>query len=348
MINLPKLENLDIVGKRILIRADVDLPDEALAKSGVTPLRLQILKKTCDFILSKSPAKIIVIGHRGRPEGKKNPDLSLSSVAVKLSELMGKVIDFEQDKGSNILMLENLRFDPREEANDVGFAKELAYLGDVYVNEAFAASHREHASVVELPKQFKFKSKNSVAAGLRFKEEIENLSKVFESPKRPVVVLISGVKEDKLSYIEPFSQFADKILVAGRLPEYLEINTNNTNFKFPIPNEKLVIAQLNPDKEDVTIHSIERFEAEIAKAGTIVLAGPIGKYEEEGHRLGTKRVFDAVANSSAFKIAGGGDTEEAIALLGLEGKFDWISVGGGAMLEFLAKRTLLGIEALIS
>jgi phosphoglycerate kinase len=111
--------------------------------------------------------------------------------------------------------------------------------------------------------------------------------------------------------------------------------------------EKVVVAKLMPDKEDITINSIEKFEEEIAKAKTILVAGPIGKYEEEGHRQGTQRVFTAVANSNAYKVAGGGDTEEALTTCSVRDKFDWVSVGGGAMLEYLAKGTLPGIEALV-
>ena len=163
------------------------------------------------------------------------------------------------------------------------------------------------------------------------------MSKLRENPERPLITLLSGVKEDKLDYLEPFKQFSDEVLVSGRLPEYL-----GDEFK----DEKVVVAKLMPDKEDITINSIEKFEGEVTKAKTILVAGPIGKYEEEGHRQGTIRVFTSVANSSAYKIAGGGDTEEALTVCGVKEKFDWVSVGGGAMLEFLAKGTLPGLEAL--
>jgi phosphoglycerate kinase len=178
------------------------------------------------------------------------------------------------------------------------------------------------------------------AAGLRFHEEVRNLSMVFENPKRPVVMGISGVKDDKLSYIKDFLKVADKILIGGRLPEYIHDSSELHK------NPKVVVANLMADKEDITIHSVEKFEEEIGKAGTIVLSGPMGKFEEEGHRQGTKRVFEAVAFGQAFKVAGGGDTQSAIKMFGLNEKFDWISVGGGAMLTFLAKGTLPGIEAL--
>jgi phosphoglycerate kinase len=132
-------------------------------------------------------------------------------------------------------------------------------------------------------------------------------------------------------------------LVGGRLPEYFGDNGLES---VRLQNGKLVIGNLNMDKGDITLHTIERFKEEIGRAGTIVLAGVLGKYEDEGHRQGTKEIFEAVANSGAYKVAGGGDTEAALTIFNLTDKFDWISVGGGAMLEFLAKGTLPGIQAL--
>ena len=230
-------------------------------------------------------------------------------------------------------LMENLRFYQGEEANSQEYTQELAKKGEVYINEAFAASHREHASIVGLPRLLPH------AAGLHFQKEVENLTRVLEKAEKPIIVLMGGLKKDKLLYIDDFKKFADKILIAGRLPEYMpEV----------VDDPQLVVARLLADKEDITIHSIENFNQEIARAKTIVLAGPMGKFEEEGHRAGTERIFQAAANSTAFKVAGGGDTERALTLLGLKQKFDWVSVGGGAMLEFLAKGSLPGIEALVS
>jgi phosphoglycerate kinase len=230
--------------------------------------------------------------------------------------------------------LENLRFNPSEEKNDQEFAKSLASGQDFFVNEAFAVSHREHASIVSLPKLLPH------AAGLRFTEEVENLSKVLSNPKKPVVMVISGLKDDKLAYMEDFLKLGDKILIGGRLPDYIHDTS-------PLrTNEKVIVGDLMADKEDITIHTMEKFETEIVSAGTIVVSGPLGKFEEEGHRQGTKRILDAIANCPAFKVAGGGDTESAIKLLNLTDKFNWVSIGGGAMLEFIAKGTLPGIIAL--
>ncbi|MEK7536493.1 MAG: phosphoglycerate kinase, partial [Patescibacteria group bacterium] len=171
-----------------------------------------------------------------------------------------------------------------------------------------------------------------------------NLSRVFD-PIKPLVILISGVKKDKLEMIEPLSNLADKILVGGRLPDFLGDNTISVRNQ----NGKVIIGNLVMDKEDITVNTIEKFKQEIAKAKTIVLAGVLGKYEDEGHSQGTKAIFDAVGEAPAtFKIVGGGDSLVAIAKYNLQEKFDWISVGGGAMLEFLTKKTLVGIEALLN
>ena len=311
-MNLPKVTDLDVLNKRVLLRLDLDTEPDP------NDLRIKASEETLNY-LKDNGAQIIIIAHRGRPNGKADQTLSLKSFQ-KIFDKWGAKVE------------ENLRFDPGEEANDPEFSRRLADLGEIYVNEAFGNSHREHASIVGIPKLLPH------AAGFRFVKEVENLSRAFEDPARPVIVILSGVKKDKVEMIEGLKKIADTVLVAGRLPEYL-----GENYK----GEKVVVARLLPDKEDITVNSMVKFEEEIKKAGTIVLAGPMGKYEDLGHRQGTERIFKAVARSSAFKVAGGGDTEAAISLLELRGRFDWISVGGGAMLEFLVKKTLPGIEALI-
>ncbi|QQG47596.1 MAG: phosphoglycerate kinase [Candidatus Woesebacteria bacterium] len=316
MINLPTLTSVDFSGKRVIVRADLDFDPKDQEN-----LRFTTLIPTLDLIKEKN-GQIILMGHRGRPGGKFDESLSLKPFESYFQKW-------------NARLLENLRFDPGEESNDVEFAKRLASNGDFYVNEAFGASHRAHASIVGIPKLLPH------LAGNRFVEEVENLSKIFEDPKRPVITLISGIKDDKMGYIEKFLEFSDRILIGGRLPEY--IYDSSVLHK----NSKVLIADLLPDKEDITIHSMEKFESAVVGAGTIVVSGPIGKFEDEGHRQGTKRVLTAVSQVGAFKVAGGGDTTSAIDLLKLSDKFDWISVGGGAMLDFLANHTLPGIEALL-
>lgn len=323
MIDLPKITDLDVINKKVLVRADLDI-------DLTETYRLEVLLPTLKYLSSKS-SKIIIIGHRGRPEGKIIEELKMKPVEESLRKI-AVGIDFE--------VLENLRFDLGEEESSLDYAKKLASLGDIYVNESFATSHRNSTSITVLPTLLPH------AAGIRFVEEVDNLSKVLDSPRKPVLFIVGGSKKDKLDYIEALKGVADKILVGGRLPEYYGDKALES-VRITV-NDKLVIANLIMDKEDITIHSIEKFEGEIAKAGTIILAGPMGRYEDEGHRQGTERIFKAVTNSKAFKIVGGGDSLSVLSIFNLKDKFDWVSVGGGAMLEFLANKTLSGIKALQS
>ena len=330
-MDLPKLNDLDVAGKRVLLRLDLDTDPDP------NDLRIKASEKTLDYLKEKG-AQIIIIAHRGRPDGKVDKQ-SLASQSPGESLSLKPFQPIFDKWGATVG--ENLRFEAGEESNDPEFAKKLASLGDVYINEAFASSHRESASIVGLPKLLPH------AAGFRFAKEVENLSKVFNNPKRPLLFIVGGSKKDKPDYIKSLVDLSDKILVGGRLPEYfgdmaLESVRNRNE------QDKLVIANLVQDKEDITLNSIEVFEKEIAKAKTIVLAGPMGKYEETGHGQGTERIFKSVSSSSAFKVIGGGDSLLILSIYDLVDKFNWVSVGGGAMLEFLAKRTLPGIEALES
>jgi phosphoglycerate kinase len=325
-MKIPRIEDADIAGKKVLLRADLDVGenDEGL-------FRLKALIPTLKFLKDKD-CDVILIGHKGRPGGKEVEKYSLEPVSKRLEDLLGKEWGEEEMKKLKMNMMENLRFSEGEENNDDHYAMHLAEEGEFYVNEDFAVSHREHASIVGLPKYLPH------AAGIRFMEEIDNLSKVFNA-EGPIVVIIGGVKEDKTNYIEGLKGLADKVLVAGRLPDYLPEDINDP---------KLVVAKLIPDKEDITVRSIEMFADEIAQAKTIIVAGPMGKYEEDGHGMGTERVLTLVSETQAMKISCGGDTANALHKYGLVDKFDWVSVGGGASLEFLIKRALPGIDALLN
>ena len=322
-MNLPKVSDIDVSGKRVLVRADLDID---IGEN----YRLEALLPTITYLSSKS-SKIIIMGHLGRPGGKVVEELKIKPVEEELRKI-AQGIEFE--------VLENLRFNPGEEANDVLYAKELASKGDVYVNEAFATSHRNSASITALAKLLPH------AAGIRFVEETENLSKVLENPVRPLVFVVGGSKDDKKEYVKNLESLADKILIGGRLPEYYG-DLALESVRQADGQDKVIIANLIQDKEDITLNSIEKFEGEIEEAGTLVLAGPMGHYEDEGHRQGTERIFKAVAASGAFKVVGGGDSLSVLSMYSLKDKFDWVSVGGGAMLEFLSKKTLPGIDVLL-
>jgi len=315
-MNLPKITDIDVKNKRVLLRLDLDTdPDE-------NDLRIKSSIETLDYLKDQN-SEIIILAHKGRPDGKVDESLSLKPFQSIFDKWGSKVE-------------ENLRFDAGEESNDPEYAKKLASMGDIYINEAFASSHRNHASIVGIPKLLPH------AFGFRFINEIENLSRVFENPKRPLVFLISGVKEDKLEFVKKFDGLADKILLGGRLPDFLG-DEALVSVRSRRPDEKLIVGNLIMDKEDITLNTVDVFEKIITTAGTVVVSGPLGKYEEDGHQQGTEKILSAVAKSQAFKVAGGGDTEKALDTFGLIDKFDWVSVGGGAMLEFLADKTLPGI-----
>lgn len=320
MFKLPKLKDLNVSEKRVLLRLDLDTEPDP------NDLRIRSSFDTLNYLKSKN-AQIVIIAHRGRPEGKFKESLSLAPFQ-KIFNKWGAKVE------------ENLRFNLGEGGNDGKFASDLASKAEVYVNEAFGASHREHASIISLPKLLPH------AVGLRFEKEVENLNKLLENPPRPFITLLSGVKKDKLDYLEGLKRISDKVLIGGRLPDYLGDNT--VSIRTIDSNEKVIMANLIMDKEDITVHSIKRFEKEISQAKTILVCGPLGKFEEEGHRQGTEKILRKITETEAFKVAGGGDTLKAVGFLNLEDKFDWLSIGGGAMLEFLTKGTLPGINALLN
>jgi 3-phosphoglycerate kinase len=347
MINLPEINNLDVKGKRGLVRIDLDAVLEDNGKDPISPesnLRLNVVKPTVDLLFEKGASSLVLIAHRGRPSGVVDKNLSLAPLVSPLENVLKRKVlfieslEFENiqktinESSEDIFLLENIRFWKGEEEKDESFAENLSALGLFFVNEAFASSHRDHTSITLLPKKIPF------AFGSWFLKEVQNLSYFFENPQKPSLLIISGTKKDKLDYLDNLSSVFDMVLIGGRFPDFLP---DNSKYRF---DSRFFVANLNPDKEDITIRSIEAFEREVKRAKSIALIGPIGKYEDEGHRLGTKRVFEAVANSSAFKMAGGGDTIKVIEMFGLNNKFDWVSVGGGATLEFLAKRTLAGLE----
>lgn len=218
----------------------------------------------------------------------------------------------------------NIRRDSREVENSEESAGELARGFEVYVNEAFGTSHRKHTSIVALPQAMRRQGKKA-CAGLRFEKEIEKLDQIANSKKQKLLV-VGGVKiEDKERYARQLESQGWRALRGGLLPG----------------------AELRGDGLDIAESEIARFEVEIEKAEVVVAAGVMGKYEEVGAEEGTKRVLQAIARAKAYKVAGGGDIEAAIAKYGLTEKFDWISVGGGAMLEYLATGTLPGMQALV-
>ena len=327
-----------VSGKRVILRADLDLPLRQASSGQVVvsdDTRLRALLPTLKFLL-ENKAQVLIIGHLGRPKGKKDPKLSLEPVAEKLSELSNSEIKLigsleEAESFKKVVMLENLRFWPEEEKDDSVFAKKLASFGDLYVNDAFAASHREHASIVEIPKHL------PAYAGLRLEEEVKELGSVLVKPERPLIFIIGGAKtETKKPLVPAFAKIADKVLLGGLLMFSRELE-RIPNVVFPIDAK---------DAYDIGPKSVKFFTGIIKEAKTVVWNGPLGVWEKPRYARGTRMIAEELALLPGKTIAGGGDTIAALNASGLASKISYVSLGGGAMLEFLAGKKLPGLVAL--
>ncbi len=314
------LKDIDIKpGLRVFVRCDLDVPLE----NGVVleTFRLDAALHTLKYLLEKKTS-LVIAGHLGRPEGTYNESLSTKHLKPYFDENLGS---------SNYSLLENLRFDPREEKNDPAFARELSEKAEVYVNECFATSHREHASIVGVPKLL------PAYAGLCLEKEVTTLSKALESPQRPLVAIVGGAKaESKVPVITRFLEVCDHVLVGGKISRDIQMT----------PSEKLhLAADFTSDGLDIGPQAIEEFASFIKEASSVIWSGPLGVYEK-GFTAGTQAVAEAVIESKAFSVIGGGDTIAVMRRIGLLDAFNFVSTGGGAMLEFLVNGTLPGLEVL--
>lgn len=323
---MKKIQNIDVKNKNVLVRIDTDITIE---DGGVIDdQRLRASVPTLKYLLENG-AKVTIIGHIGRPSGKELSELKMLPVEDKLIELLGT--------HQNWQILENLRFNLGEEKNDPDFARQLATGQDMFVQDAFATCHRAHASTVGVVKLL------PSYVGLAVQKEVENLTKIIENPDQPFVVIIGGVKiEDKKPVIDGFIKIADKILVGGKVANALQDEKANLSKKIVLPVDGV------PEFEgfDIGPKTIQIFCENIANAKTIFWAGAMGKFEQLPYDLGTQKITKAIVESSAKKYAGGGDTTTYIRKINQESKFDFISNGGGAALEFLSGKKLPGLEAL--
>ncbi len=329
------LTNYNPENKNVLLRLDLDLPE---SNGSFDTTRLEDSFETLRYLWREKAKHVTVIAHRGH-EPKKTKEFSLAPIADLLYEGLLLQTGFKKAKREQLEewldVLENLRFDPREEENDPGFAKELAEGQDVFVNDAFATAHREHTSIVGLPKIL------PTVFGFQFEKEMTVLKKVTETPKRPFVFVLGGAKlETKMPLIEKMSELVDVILLGGKLA----VEARATNYK----QRRMIVAELTEDNLDISPKAAEQFERFITDAKTIVWNGPMGKFEDPANMAGTAYVANAIARTSAFKVLGGGDTEAAVTILKInEGKaFNHISAGGGAMLYYLAYRKLPALDAI--
>ncbi len=338
------LKDLDCQGKKILLRCDFNVP---LSEEGniLDDFRIKQSLATIQYLIEKR-AKIVLISHLNRPKGKELK-YSLKVVAVKLQELLGTNVKFLSDcigpmvekeidkmELGDIILLENLRFHKEEEENDSNFAKKLACLGDIYINDAFSVSHRKHASVVGITQYI------ISGQGFLLEKEIKALKKIIENPKTPLIAIFGG-KGDGFKAISKILDKTDVILINELIEK--EINKRKIVFKNP---EKIIGPIDNIDTFDIGPKTIELFKEKIKKAKTIFWSGPLGKIEEEKYKNGSEQIAKAIIQSGALSIVGGGETMEFVNKLGLSLKFNHLSTGGGAMLSFLAGEKLPGIEAL--
>jgi phosphoglycerate kinase len=345
------LRDINLENKKIFLRAGFDVPlgdDERI--DGKEDWRIKAGLPTIKFLLQKK-CKIILATHLGRPGGKAVKELSTKPIQEKLSDILnlsvkkasdciGLEVEKMADKMGNgeILLLENLRFHKEEEENQENFAKELASLGEIYINDAFSVCHREHASIVGIPKFL------PSAIGILLEKEIKILSKAIKDPQVPAIAIIGGAKiKTKLPVINSLSEKYNKILVGGLTA--VEAKTKNLKFR-----ENVFLAddfiEKDGKKLDIGKESIKKFIEIISEAKTIVWNGPVGKFEETEYAKGTQKIAEEITESKAFKIIGGGDTILAVSKFGLIEKFDFVSTGGGAMLEFLSGKELPGLKAL--
>jgi len=386
--NMKSLADFNFQNKKVIVRCDFNVP----IKNGEVfdDFRIKEVLPTINH-LTENKAKVILMTHLGQPKGRERSGYSLKPVALKLKELLDKNIRFLNDcqgskvekeikkmKVGQIVLLENLRFYPGEEQNDLKFAQSLAKLGDIYISEAFGVSHREHASIATLPQLM------PSGIGFLFGREIAALAKIRENPTRPLVVVIGGLKvPSKIKVIEKFLSKADHILLGGEIANVIlrvkgiclgkpwpeedvvkiiqKLKLTDTKIHLPIdvivsPNEsgEVYTRETGPGsvrKEegifDIGPETIQTFEKIIKEGKTIIWSGALGMAENKKFRQGTKSIAEAIArNHQAFKVAGGGDTTKLLNQFGLSEKFSYISTGGGAMLNYLAGERMPGIAVL--
>ena len=390
---MPKLtiERLPLAGKRVFVRADLNAPLEGGQVSDDTRLRavLPTLRQALD-----AGASVVLASHLGRPKGGPDPKYSLRPVAERLTALHDRPVPLASDcvgdatraqaqalKPGELLLLENLRFHPEEEKNDDGFARQLAELADCYVDDAFAAAHRAHASIDAITRHLQ-----PAAAGLLMQRELEALGRILEAPERPLVAVLGGAKvSDKVSLVEHLIKKVDGLLIGGGMaftflralghavgrslvePDRIETAraaleaARRRGVQLTLPVDAVVADGLDsasgrtvgireiPETQmglDIGARTVERFVAVLKSARTIVWNGPMGVFEKPPFAAGTLGVARAVAESSAFSVIGGGDTIAAVNMAGVADRIGYISTAGGAFLEFLEGRALPGVEAL--
>ena len=385
------IEQVDLGGRRVFLRADLNAPLEHGAVADDT--RLTAVLPTIRHALDHGAA-VVLASHLGRPKGRPDPTYSLAPVATRLEALLERPVPLAPDcvgeevdalaralKPGQLLLLENLRFHPEEEANDDAFARRLAALAEVYVNDAFAAAHRAHASIAAITRHLQ-----PAVAGLLMQRELEALGRILEAPARPLIAVLGGAKvSDKIALVEHLLSRVDALVIGGGMAftflralghgvgrSLVEVDRVETarsaletarrrGVQVVLPVDAVVAAGLDsPSGRAVAVRdipadqmgldlgplSVERFAAVLKSAKTIVWNGPMGVFEKPAFAVGTVALARAVAESAAFSVIGGGDTVAAVNQAGVADRIGYISTAGGAFLEFLEGRALPGVEAL--
>ncbi|HET7037814.1 MAG TPA: phosphoglycerate kinase [Thermomicrobiaceae bacterium] len=390
-MKLRTMADLPVVDKRVLVRVDFNVP---LSHSQVTDdTRIRAVLPTI-HTLQERGARIILASHLGRPRGQVVDSLRLAPIAGRLSELLGQPVGYAHDvvgpdaramaaalEPRQVLLLENLRFEPGEEQNDPAFARALAALADVYIDDAFGAAHRAHASTVGVTNYL------PSAAGLLMQDEVDVLSRVLNRPEHPFVLIVGGAKvSDKIGVVENLLDKADAVLIGGGMantflqaegqdigrslsePDKLDVARDTLRrarergvaLKLPLdavvaagPNESegarvVPVDRVPPEQAmlDIGPATVAAFAEVIRGARMLVWNGPMGVFETPAFAAGTRGVAEAVARSDAFSVVGGGDSVAALEQMGLADQISHISTGGGASLEFLEGRALPGIAVL--
>ncbi len=392
-MNLPTIEQFALQGKRVFIRVDFNVP---LNKAGevTDDTRIREALPTIRYARQHG-AKVILASHLGRPKGKVDPALSLKPAAERLATLLGSAVPLASDcigpaaqaavsqlANGDTLVLENLRFHAEEEKNEPGFARALADLADIYINDAFGSSHRAHASVVGMVTHCPVKG-----VGFLMQKEVAALSRLLQSPERPFVAILGGAKvSDKIGLIGSLLARANTIIIGGamaytllqaqgvrtgkslvepdKVAEVKEVlaQAKAQGVTILVPSDHVIVNELKPgtsssvtsDAEipdnqlgvDIGPASIERFRTALSTARTILWNGPMGVFEMAPFDRGTRALAETVAHTTSFSVAGGGDTVAALTHAGLADKISHLSTGGGASLEFLEAGDLPGLAAL--